>query len=145
MTLASGASGASDASDASGASGAMGGDYITIPSSIVPEAGKPPINVDAMLVEIYKQVFNTQDISGNTATGARRGQAGADKKLDALSKTFTEKIGTLTTSLEGLAKAVENAKHPYGQPASQGGRRRTSSRVKRLHKSGKKVSRHARR
>ena len=134
------ASGPSDPSGASGASGPV--DFITLPTLIAPSPGTAPVSLEMMLNEIHKAISSSTDISGNfadytsKATGPRKWDTTA-AKLTELTTAVDTQLNALTTSLEGLATAVENAKKPYGPQA--GGRRHSrkkpsSKRVRRKSK-----------
>jgi len=134
------ASGPSGSSEPSGPSGPV--DFIALPTVISPSPGTAAVSLETMMSEIYNAVSRGYDMSGNFtddksgATGARRNNKTAEK-LTALTTAVDTKLNDLTTSLEGLAAAVENAKKPYGPQA--GGRRRSrkkpsSKRVRRKSK-----------
>jgi hypothetical protein len=134
------ASGPSGSSEPSGPSGPV--DFIALPTVISPSPGTAAVSLETMMSEIYNAVSRGYDMSGNFtddksgATGARRNNKTAEK-LTALTTAVDTKLNHLTTSLEGLAAAVENAKKPYGPQA--GGRRRSrkkpsSKRVRRKSK-----------
>lgn len=142
-TATSGASQAIDASGPSDPSGASGPvDFITLPTLIAPSPGNVPVSLEMMLNEIHKAISGSTDISGNLAdytskaTGPRKWDTTA-AKLTELSTAVDTKLNALTTSLEGLATAVENAKKPYGPQA--GGRRRSRKRAssKRVRRTSK--------
>lgn len=139
-------SGASQAIDASGPSGSVG--FVSLPMLIspnpelAPSPGNVPVSLEMMLNEIHKAISGSTDISGNLAdytskaTGPRKWDTTA-AKLTQLTKGVDTKLNALTTSLEGLATAVENAKKPYGPQA--GGRRRSRKRAssKRVRRTSK--------
>jgi len=137
---ASGPSGSSEPSGPSGPSGSV--DFIALPTLISPSPGTAAVSLETMMSEIYNAISRGYDMSGNFtydksgATGARGNNKTAEK-LTALTTAVDKKLNNLTTSLEGLAAAVENAKKPYGPHA--GGRRRSrkkpsSKRVRRKSK-----------
>lgn len=142
-TATSGASQAIDASGPSDPSGASGPvDFITLPTLIAPSPGNAPVSLEMMLNEIHKAISGSTDISGNLAdytskaTGPRKWDTTA-AKLTELTTAVDTQLNALTTSLEGLATAVENAKKPYGPQA--GGRRRSRKRAssKRVRRTSK--------
>jgi len=134
------ASGPSGSSEPSGPSGSV--DFIALPTLISPSPGTAAVSLETMMSEIYNAISRGYDMSGNFtddksgATGARGNNKTAEK-LTELTTAVDTKLNDLTTSLEGLAAAVENAKKPYGPQA--GGRRRSrkkpsSKRVRRKSK-----------